>query len=198
MKLEFPSGDTHFKQSDWDNYQLLAYHQLVEHTPHTDLALDCGAHAGIMTRRMSRDFDQVISFEPVHANLLRSNTQDLNNVQIIDKGVYYGEGIFPMQINRENSGDCVLGAGSDSITVIPIDSLNLSRVSAIKMDIQGSEYGALLGAAGTIQLSHPTLMIEIENWNPHARALQELLVNWDYVCVYQKNADRIYQWRGWQ
>lgn len=198
MNLKFPAGCPHFKDSDWADYQLQQYRQLVRYAPHQTLAIDCGAHAGIMTRRMSADFKQVISFEPVHYNLLTSNTADLNNVKIHPYGLLDAPAIVPIHINTENSGDCVVGAGDDSIEVTTIDSLDIEGVSVIKMDIQGSEYPALQGARETILHDHPTLMIETERWDPNGVAIEDFLLDMDYVMVFQKNADRIWRWTGWR
>lgn len=195
--MRFPKGDTHFKESDWDNYQILQYRELVRLSPQRKLALDCGAHAGIMTRRLSRDYDRVISFEPVHWALLASNTEDLNNVEIRPVAVGEKPGTNTISINIENSGDNVVGEGSLEINTITIDSLDISDVAAIKMDIQGSELSALLGARDTIYHDHPTLMLEIENHDPNRAPIESLMAEWDYRLAFSKNADRVYRWRGW-
>lgn len=198
MNLRFPAGCPHFKESDWDNYQLIQYRQFVKYSPHRKTALDCGAHAGIMTRRMSKDFKNVVSFEPVHYTLLTSNTLDLHNVDIKPFGVLDHLGIVPISINLNNSGDCVIGSGPDEIEVITIDWLDLRDISAIKMDVQGSEMAALVGAARTIQRDHPTLMLEIEKDDSNREMIEETMLEWDYVKVFEKNADRVYQWCGWR
>lgn len=197
MNLRFPAGCPHFRDSDWNDYQLIPYRQLVKHSPNRKFAIDCGAHAGIMTRRLSEDFAHVVSFEPVHHRLLQTNTEDLNNVTIEPYGVYDSPAIVPIHINTQNSGDCVVGSGADSIEVRSIDSYGFEAVDAIKMDVQGSEYSALLGARDTILDCHPTLMIETERWDPNAQAITDLLTEWDYRLVFEKNADRIWRWIGW-
>ena len=197
MNLNFPTGDTHFKPNAWAEYQLAQYQQLVKHTPRRGLAIDCGAHAGIMTRRMSRDFDQVISFEPVHHQILKANTEDLTNVDIKAFGVSDHLGELPCTINRENSGDCLIAVdGADQMPVITIDWLDLPTVDAVKMDIQGSELSALVGATKTITRDHPTLMLEIENWDPNREIILDLLKEWGYVLVFTKNADTVWRFKG--
>ena len=197
MKLRFPTGDTHFRDSDWQTYQLLQYSELVRWAPRRTLALDCGAHAGIMTRRFARDFDSVIAFEPVHHQLLSLNTQDFASVRVIDSAVSNQSGFTTISINRENSGDNRIGEGELEITTVRIDGLNLSPVGAIKMDIQGSELWALQGAEQTIVRDHPSLMLEIESDDPNRAEIESLMNLWNYSVVYRKNADRVYSWRGW-
>ena len=48
------------------------------------LCLDIGAHVGIWTKRLSRDFDDVICFEPLpkHIDCHKKNCEGLNNVTL--------------------------------------------------------------------------------------------------------------------
>jgi len=195
--LKFPAGCPHFKDEDWGGYQLIPYLAMVKFAPSKGLAIDCGAHAGIMTRRMARDFERVVAFEPVHHQLLKSNTEDLPNIQIEPYGVLDFTGTVPISINTENSGDNRVGRGPDTIETRELDSYRFESVSVIKMDIQGSEFAALVGARNTIQRSHPTLMIETENWDDNRTLIDELLTDWGYRVVDSKNADRIWRWTGW-
>jgi len=194
MKLEFPQGDAHFAASDWDNYQLLQYTQLVQGTTHRGLALDIGAHAGIMTRRMSRDFERVVSFEPIHHQLLRSNTEDLHNVTIEPYAVGNTNTTVGIYIGVENSGDCRVtkGIGDQQVEQIRLDDTDYEGVAAIKMDIQGSELSALQGAEQTILRDWPALMLELEPDDPNKRTVLELLKDWGYVCRHRRSADHIF------
>jgi len=201
MKLEFPKQDEHFSAGDWDNYQLTQYRELVKRSPHKKLALDIGAHCGIMTRRMAKDYESVVAFEPVHTWFLENNTGDLTNVQIETCAVTAAnEGVVPMSMNLKNSGDNRIGVekGDQSITVEQrtIDSYNFSNVAAIKMDIQGSELFALRGAINTITRDHPALMLEIETWDTNKNSILALLKSWGYIRVFSRNADNIFVFRG--
>jgi len=198
MKLNFPLGDTHFKKSDWDDYQLLQYRRAVDLCKQRKkLAIDCGAHAGIMTRRMSKDFKRVLSFEPVHHTLLTANTEDLKNVTVVPHAVSNGTGVNRIQLNTENSGDNRVGKGDVEISTVVLDDYDTDEVGLIKLDIQGHEYPALLGAKQTILHDHPTILIEMEKWDTNSNKIEELLADWDYDLVYRRNADRIYMWKGW-
>jgi FkbM family methyltransferase len=199
MKLNFPLGDTHFKKSDWDDYQLLQYRQAVAMCKaRKKLAIDCGAHAGIMTRRMSKDFKRVLSFEPVHWALLGANTADLKNVTIVPHAVSNGTGSSKISTNIENSGDNrVTESGDREIQTVRLDDYDTDEVGLIKLDIQGHEYAALLGARQTILHDHPTILIEMERWDENAPKIEALLADWDYQLIQRRNADRIYVWQGW-
>src|SRR5262249_49339909 len=68
-----------------------------------------------------------------------------------------------------NLGMFTLGAGSGEevcrVAVRSIDSLleehGISSVDLIKMDVEGSEYRALRGAANTLERCRPSLLIEL-------------------------------------
>ena len=197
MHLEFPPQDTHFKSSDWQEYQLPQYRRLVKHAQNRSLVLDVGAHCGIMTRRMARDFYRVVAFEPVHYNLLRNNTVDLPNVEIHPVAATdRNTGAVPIQLNLENSGDCRIGVSPDAIRITvdqrTIDSYNFSGVGAIKMDIQGAELQALKGARNTILGDRPTMMLEIELTDPNRLAIEQFLFDLDYRQIYRRSADTIW------
>ena len=51
-------------------------------------------------------------------------------------------------------------ASAVTIQKIPLDSLKLPRVDLIKIDVEGMELEALIGAQQTIETSHPILLIE--------------------------------------
>lgn len=197
MNLEFPPGDEHFSQRDWAEYQLTQYRELVKRSPHRKLALDVGAHCGIMTRRMAVDYESVVAFEPVHTWFLENNTQEFDNVTVHQCALTDTTGgSVPMTMNLKNSGDNRIGveAGNQYITVEQrtIDSFNLEAVGAIKMDIQGSEYAALRGAERTITRDHPALMLEIETWDTNRNAILAVLKSWGYRRVFSRNADNIF------
>ena len=190
-----PPEDTHFAEDCFEQYQRVQYLAARKHA-RGGVAVDCGAHIGIMTRRMADDFEKVYAFEPVWGDILRYNTQDKHNVTVISSALSNQPGISTMSVNAENSGDNRLGAGTREVCVQTIDEYGLDDVAMIKMDIQGSEYPALVGARETIQRSHPVLLIETERWDKNAERIKELLTDWGYTAVYTKNADTVYVWRG--
>ncbi len=91
--------------------------------------------------------------------VLKKNLQGLKNIVIIPKGVYDHTGTLFF----ENEGTCssrvVYGNGT-KIEITTIDeSVNNDDVTFIKMDIEGSELRALMGAEKTIKRCKPKLAI---------------------------------------
>lgn len=78
--------------------------------------------------------------------------------------------------------------GVDGVLSIRLDDLDLPQINFIKMDIQGSEYSALVGMSKLIQRDRPTFFIEIEEKHLRARGtsskqLIEHLFSLDYTLL---------------
>ena len=65
-----------------------------------------------------------------------------------------------------------------------IDSLALTDVDYIQLDIEGSEWVALQGAAETIPRCHPMIQVELRNhtkrYGQSNEAVRALLGSWGY------------------
>ena len=134
------------------------------------VVLDIGAHIGthsITLSQMVGSQGAVHSFEPQEKifrelcmNLI---INDCNNVIVHKcavgseiKKVYLGEPI------RDNEGGRYLNAdGSEEVDMITIDSLNLSNISFIKIDVENTEEYVLEGCRETIKKNKPTILIEV-------------------------------------
>ena len=67
------------------------------------------------------------------------------------------------------------------VPTVSLDSLNLTRVDLIKIDIEGMEMEALAGAAHCIRTMHPILLIETIKSDKNAIA--GWLNNLDYTII---------------
>jgi FkbM family methyltransferase len=158
--------------------------------------VDVGANIGVYTLEGSfavGPTGRVISIEaaPSLVDALRENIQlnGMNNVSLIEAAVgdSVGEAILTLP-NETNLGGFTLGPVSGdkaySVAVRLIDDLlderGINSVDLIKMDIEGSEYRALRGAARTLARCRPVLMIELNEFalsrcGSSAREVKELL-----------------------
>src|SRR3990167_876257 len=125
------------------------------------VAIDVGAHIGVHTIAMSRKAGSkgaVLAFEP-HKKLYPELLQNLSlnrcsNVVAIAKGLGEERGrAYLNQIKIEEGG-------GGRIEIIPLDSLTLSNVSLIKMDVENYEYFVLKGAKETIAKNKPVIIFE--------------------------------------
>lgn len=124
------------------------------------VAIDIGAHIGTHTMTMARSVGSsgtVISIEPneqIFQELVLnvSGLCGLNNVE------YYLNGASNESIVMENSHL----NNNQSVEMITIDSLNLTNVSLIKIDTDGTpENSVLKGAKNTIINNKPVILLEI-------------------------------------
>jgi FkbM family methyltransferase len=131
------------------------------------IIVEGGAHVGIHTIRFSTLANKglIYSFEASHRNYnLLKNTLEVNNIKNVyleNKALYskkdtvfINESFAPDQdsITQKNTGL--------PIESVSIDSLNLSKVDFIKLDIEGGEADAFKGAIDTIKNHKPIITFE--------------------------------------
>jgi FkbM family methyltransferase len=124
-----------------------------------DLAIDCGAHRGIVAKYLAKRFTTVIAIEPsVYASCI-----DIDNVEVIQKAVGNVNGRVGMDHGRRNTGQRHVIEGR-AYEVITLDSLNLAP-DFIKLDVEGYEYFAVEGAEKTIRTHKPVIIFEENGLN---------------------------------
>lgn len=142
--------------------------------PFTDneVFVDCGAYNGdtitlfleALARQKIYGYKKIFAFEPDPINFqnLLSNHSGLSNIQFINACVYNkttklcfdSVGDVRSMITEEKNKKAI------KVNAVTIDKeLNNNPISFIKMDIQGSELDALVGAKQTIKKYSPKLAI---------------------------------------
>lgn len=136
--------------------------------------VDCGAYEGdtvaLFHRCATSGYKNILAFEPDETNqaALQNSIKknNIKNIEIIQKGVYDFEGrlgftesdVYSTIIDSNQSLQSQLNAVEIDVTTI--DSvMNGGFVDIIKMDIEGAEYKALLGAKSTIKKHKPRLAV---------------------------------------
>lgn len=144
-----------------------------------DVVLDCGANVGVYTRHaLDAGARTVVAIEPAPENLecLRRNfSAEVNagGVIVYPKGVWdRDEEIRIRTFDQESGGNSVALSFHGSregpmVSLTTIDKivaeLRLDRVDFIKMDIEGSERRALIGARNTVARFLPRMAISLEH-----------------------------------
>jgi len=133
------------------------------------LCIDVGAHIGYFTLLMAKYCKRVISFEAdfVNFSVLKQNikSNNLENVlaQCAAVGEYYGN--TPLYLCNDNSGMHRIYPSElctnihVTVPIVPLDS-TCHKIDFIKMDIEGAEYGALIGMLYLLEHSHPIMIME--------------------------------------
>jgi FkbM family methyltransferase len=166
-----------------------------------DTVFEIGGHIGFITQYFSHlvgTQGKVLVFEPGDNNLpyLRTNTENLTNVSIIEKAVSDFDGIvhfyledltgqnnsilkdYGAFVENEKAANTKAKKETREVESIRIDSL-LQDVANfptfIKIDIEGAELPALQGMPNLLATNQPMLMVEVtENHNQVADFLCNL------------------------
>ena len=130
-----------------------------------DIFADVGGYDGATTIEfISRcpEYKSVYVFEPSKINYekLKQNLIGMKSIYCINKGLSNKEKVLRFSEGL-GSRSGVSANGSDEIRVGKLDDLVPEPITFLKMDIEGSEHEALLGAKETILSSHPTLAISV-------------------------------------
>jgi FkbM family methyltransferase len=140
-----------------------------------DFVIDGGANIGFFTMLMSRlvgEQGHVEAFEPATVNFkkLRNNLElnKVENVTAINRALWSDDADLTLYISQD-TGLCSLMPFEFSITTLPVRVLTLDRWCAgydqrprlIKLDIEGSEERALIGAARMLQAGVDFIVTEI-------------------------------------
>jgi len=140
-----------------------------------DIVLDCGANIGVYAREaLAEGAKLVVAIEPAPENLecLRRNLADevaAGRVIIYEKGVWDKDDFLTMRVSPDNPAAdsfVITQKGSQEGLRLPlttidklVEELKLARVDYIKMDIEGAEQRALIGASQTLRRFHPRLAL---------------------------------------
>ena len=129
-----------------------------------DVFLDCGAFDGDTINKYVEftggKYRKILAMEPLleNINMLKENTKNINGLNIIECGAWSVED--NLSFNSDTSASYIAETGNMTIKVMPIDSVvGDEKVDFIKMDIEGAEFDALIGAKKTIEKWHPKLAI---------------------------------------
>lgn len=213
-----PDCDQHFASLKGGPVSLLTYQHdrllaAVRHMKGPDcfrLAIDVGAHVGLITKQLACWFNRVIAFEPnpVNRECLMANTAQCTNVVVRPEALGANVELRGIRMHDTNSGDSWLhgpdASAAVSVATIPLDSLKLDagqrRVGLLKIDVQGGEYHVLQGAEQLLRQHHPVILMECEPEMPEQRfgvaesAARDFLVRLGAKRRERISRDYIYSW----
>ena len=142
--------------------------------PNKGTALDIGANEGLFSHALSKHYDKVIAFE-INPDLSKNlKIFDIPRLEVIEKGLSSKQGeltlYIPVQDGRELVGWASVEKNNlpdaakvieKKVDVITLDSLHLTNVTFIKMDVEGHELEVLKGAEQTLRQNRPILLVEV-------------------------------------
>lgn len=170
--------------------------------------LDIGAHDGLLTIPLARlPGARVHGFEPLPSAMARLRAAlvaeygDIPAHVILHAealGAMAGEAVLTMpvldgvpqeqwaSISKDYAEHRSVTTQAHHVPVLPLDSLNLQQVTAIKLDAEGAEQEVLEGARQTLTRCRPVLSVEIEERHRpgSTRDVPALLVKLGYAGFY--------------
>lgn len=137
-----------------DDYDLDHLRGALAHIERFRTAVDGGAHRGIWTRELARNFDQVIAFEPKEGLARQIPYGFVHYVALGET-----EGTCSIKEGSKNTGQGHVIPGKD-VYMAPLDQFAIVNLDFLKLDLEGYELPALKGAAQTIATWKPAIMVE--------------------------------------
>ena len=133
--------------------------------------VDGGAYVGDTVENIIKnypDFKKIYCIEPVkqHLDIAKRELVHVENIEFINVGLSSKK--ERLDFSDEKSFSSMNSKGNISIEVDAIDNIIAQKVDYIKLDIEGAEQEAIIGAQNTIKKYHPVLAICIyhkaEDW----------------------------------
>lgn len=163
--------------------------------PESLSVIDCGAYKGDSIEVLTQyNADVYWGFEPDPLNFgeLIRNVKKVNaKAYIYECGVWSQNECLSFKSNDSAGSICT--SGTISIPCYSLDSFNFeSTIGYIKMDIEGAEYQALVGAEKTIKKNKPNLAISVYHRRDDVYRILELVQSWglpfeSYLRVHGQN-----------
>lgn len=172
-------GDLYWVDEKWDWIKSYYIKKGLKWEPHIeqlfkkyvkagDTVIDIGGHIGSHTITLSRCVGPqgtVHVFEPqakMHTELLVNTALNhCNNINYYRVALGSENKETHIKTHKTNEGIACISQEGENISMKTLDSFNFSRVSLIKIDVEGYEIEALKGGLETIQRNKPVMIIEV-------------------------------------
>ena len=174
---------------------------IVQLTP-KEVFIDCGAYNGdtieSFLRFTHKKYKKIVAFEPDEKNVSAIRRKG-ERIFVIPSACWSSDTEVSFSMGEGSSSSVCNKTESNEKKIIrmrarAIDNVEECRdATFIKMDIEGSEYEALIGAQNTIKKNRPKLAICIYHSDEDMLRLIELIANWDlgYKFYIRHHAQKI-------
>ena len=145
-----------------------------------DIVVDCGAAEGLFSFLIHKRCKKVFMIEPVakFCASLRKTFQESHTAEIVPVALSDHEG-FASISEHDISSSLSLSVKSEvSIPVTTLDELFFEKdiaISYIKIDLEGFDYQALLGARNLIEKNKPKIAVTTYHEYQHAQQMERYL-----------------------
>ncbi len=183
----------------WTNVELYTVDSIVGSLKNKRTIIHAGGNVGAYTLKFAEAFETVYVFEPDVTNFkgLCMNTADHENVFQFRAAL--GSKASQVSITNDTPENCgTFRVKEDgNIPVITIDSLGLTDIDCIHLDVEGYEMNALLGAENTIKLHRPLIVVEWldhgKNYGWDKKDIMNFLLDMGYNQMKQIGSDMMFK-----
>lgn len=193
----WPDADVKCRAVVFD--ELVALPKVYRHLKGSRTVVQAGGNMGAFPWKLAQKFDRVITAEPdpicfphLDRNVTATNVTKLNAAfaDLPSK-------VSMRYLNLDNLGSQHIAHDGGAIDAITIDSLAVVDCDLIYLDIEGAEMLALQGAAATIAMSRPVIVVEDKGLSdkfgtPRGAIGKWLALNFGYTDVGKSKRDVIY------
>lgn len=195
LRFQLADGNVLYSPSDEDAYEIfftvynsvymLDQYMARQRINKGNIVLDCGAHIGTFSLLASQLDAFVIAVEPLKINLscLELLIARYGNI-CMAPGVVYDcnqQILFTLKDSRSTASGRVTEDGEAVVRAMTIDTiadrLGLASIDFIKMDTEGSEYNAIVGADKVLKEFGPELAITAYHRENDTQRLRELILS---------------------
>ncbi len=143
------------------------------------VAVQAGGNVGTWARELAQHFSQVFTVEPSPENFhcLERNLAGLPNVVMRQAALAESAGRAAVALVPRNCGATQLSMG-DTVDVITIDSLGLTILDLLILDVEGSELPALKGAEATLARTSPVIVLELKGHGERFGYTDQDAIDW--------------------
>lgn len=179
-------------------------------------AVDIGGHVGLWSMWLTGMFDHVHAIEPVpfHRELFRLNV-DMTRCTLHELAVGEQPGTISIEVPDETTGNAHVAIGCrhpgtkhvanpdkqivwPDIPMVTLDSLGLTDVDFIKIDVEGFERAVVAGGRETILRERPVIVVEQKGnesaYGDEKDAAALLLQSWGAKPVKVIAGDWVFVW----
>lgn len=183
--------------------QIQTLHHVLEKGLVADFtaAIDGGANVGDWTSLMADNFNLVHAFEPDFrtCEILQSAVGRRENVIVHCAGLLdepCNVRVIDPSARGKSRSYFVRRDSLGEAKCVKVDGLNLPRCGLIKLDVEGAEYPALIGAEATIRRCRPVLIVEIDHhgdrFDRGADQTLGLIASFGYRKVFESRPDQVF------
>lgn len=167
----FPDGETHLPSKMAKKgirvegrltYQYPLYTEGLRRCRNRRVAVDVGAHVGLFSYWMIRDFAQLVAVEPVEAHRAcwTQNVPARPGDVLHPCALGARPGTVALSCDTPASSGGTFISGPGDIPLCTLDSFALPVVDLLKIDCEGYECEVVEGAQETLARCHPVCIVE--------------------------------------